>query len=110
MMFMIGQGERIQLLGEPEQDECLHCGEAREFQSQLKYSYGQFDALFGFVYNKRYELVCTTCSHGWRLNRRAAEQTYGKPRIPFLVEYGFAVLLGIIASVVVAAYFYRHAA
>ena len=108
MMFMIGQGERVQLLGDPEPGECAQCGEERQFQPRLRYSYGQFDALFGFVYNRRYELVCTSCHHGWRLNRQAAEETYGKPRIPFLVQYGVFVLLGLAAALLVGAYLYRH--
>ena len=110
MMFMVGQGERVQALGAAEIEHCPKCGEEREFFPQIKYSYGQFDLLFGFVYNRRYQLACSTCNHGWLLDARLAEQTYGRPAIPFHLQYGFFVLAGLAALVGSAAYLYRHAA
>lgn len=83
MMFMFGQGERVQVIGPPELAHCAKCEQDREFIPQLKYSYGQFDLLFGFVYGRRYQLACSACNHGWVLDARTARQTYGEPAIPF---------------------------
>ena len=74
MMFMIGQGERVVPVGEPEPQHCPRCEEERDFQPQLAYKYGEFDLLFGFVYGRRYQLACPECNHGWRLDRREAER------------------------------------
>ena len=74
MMFMIGQGERVVPVGEPEPQHCPRCDETRDFQPQVAYKYGEFDLLFGFVYGRRYQLACPECHHGWRLDRRQAEQ------------------------------------
>ena len=110
MMFMIGQGERILAIGPPEIEHCPKCEQEREFIPQLKYSYGQFDLLFGFVYNRRYQLACSACNHGWLLDARMAKQMYGKPSIPFLLQYGFLVLAALVSLVGAAAYFFRHSA
>ena len=110
MMFMVSQGERIQALGPPVVEHCPKCGDEREFVPQIQYSYGQFDLLFGFVYDRRYHLACPACNHGWLLDRRMAEQTYGRPELPFHLRYGVLVLAGLAALVGSAAYLYRHAA
>ncbi len=109
MMFMIGRGERIQALGPPVVEHCPKCGEERDFLPQLHYSYGQFDLVFGFVYERRYLVACPTCNHGWLLDRQTAEQTYGRPAIPFHLRYGWLVLAGLVA-LGSAAYLYRQAA
>lgn len=98
MMFMIGQGERVVSVGEPEPQHCPRCDETRNFQPQLAYKYGEFDLLFGFVYGRRYQLACPECHHGWRLDRRQAEQRYGKPDIPFRLRFGLILLLGLFAA------------
>ena len=106
---MIGQGERVQALGPCEKHQCPRCEEERDFTPQIRYSYGQFDLLFGFVYNRRYQLACSECNHGWILQPHAARELYGKPAIPFHLRYGLLVL-GALAGVVGAAvYFYGHA-
>jgi hypothetical protein len=98
MMFMIGQGGRTVSVGEPEPQHCPLCDEMRDFEPQFAYKYGEFDLLFGFVYGRRYQLACPACNHGWRLDRRQAEQRYGKPSIPFRLRFGFIILLGLCAA------------
>jgi hypothetical protein len=104
------QGEKVQTIGPHELEHCPECEQEREFVPQLKYSYGQFDLLFGFIYNRRYQLACSDANHGWILHAHTARQTYGKPSIPFHLQYGFVVLIGLAATVAAAAYLYRHAA
>lgn len=110
MMFLIGQGERTVDLGHAEPKHCPRCDEQTDFVTQLKYSFGQFDMLFGFVYNKRYQLACSQCNHGWILNTQAMEQSLERVPIPFHLRYGMFVLIGLAAVVAIAAYAYRHAA
>ena len=110
MMFMVGQGERIVEVGPPEPQHCLHCEEVTDFQPQLKYSYGEFDLLFGFIYGKTYQLACPQCNHGWRLDTKIMEQSLGKVPIPFHLRYGFLVLIGLAVALGTAAYYVRRAA
>ena len=108
MMFMIGQGERIVVVGPAETRHCPLCGEDRDFLPQLKYSFGEFDLLFGFVYNKRYQLACSECNHGWILDTKTMEAGLARSPIPFHLRYGFVVLLILTAALAAAAYAYRH--
>jgi len=108
-MLLIGQGERTQVIGPAEKEHCLRCDEEREFVPQLRYSYGQFNLIFGFIYDRRYLLACPECNHGWFLDRVAAEQLYRKPAIPFHLRYGWIVLIALACLVAAAAYGYRHA-
>ncbi|MGY3265545.1 hypothetical protein [Lysobacter sp. HA35] len=110
MMFVVGQGERVQTIGPPELTHCAKCEQEREFIPQLKYSYGQLDLLFGFVYGRQYRLLCPHCGHGWLLNRGPAEALYGKPAIPFRLPYGLVVLATLLALIGTAAYVHQHAA
>ncbi len=110
MMFMIGQGERIVPLGSPEQKYCPGCDQTTDFQTQLRYRFGEFDLLFGFFYAKRYQLACTRCNHGWIMDRKAVERTYGKGPIPARLRFGFVILLGAVAALGAAAYVIRTSA
>lgn len=107
-MFLIGQGERTVAVGPAEVKHCPRCEEETDFIPQLKYSFGQFDLLFGFVYNKRYQLACAQCHHGWILNTKAVERSLDRIPIPFHLRYGLLVLIGLAAAVALAAYAYRH--
>lgn len=107
MMFLVGQGECTVPVGPPEPQYCPRCEEVTDFQPQLKYKYGQFDLLFGFVYDKRYQLACPKCNHGWRLDKRSMEKNLGKLPIPFHLRYGFLILSGIFAALG-AAYMATH--
>jgi hypothetical protein len=104
MMFMIGQGERVVPVGSLEQRFCPGCKETADFQTQLRYKFGEFDLLFGFVYAKRYQLACTRCNHGWILDTKTVEKTHGKAPIPLRLRFGFVVLLAAIAVLGAAAH------
>lgn len=106
MMFMVGQGERTVAVGPAETRHCPRCDAERDFVPQLKYSFGQFDLLFGFVYNKRYQLACSECNHGWILDTRTMEAGLDRIPIPFHLRYGFIVLAAGLAMAVQA---YRDA-
>ena len=109
MMFMIGQGERTVPVGQPEPQHCPQCDEVTDFQPLLKYKFGQFDLLFGFVYDKRYQLACPQCNHGWHLDKRSMEQSIGKLPIPFHLRFGFGICLALVAALG-ATYMVTHAA
>lgn len=108
MMFMIGQGERTVAIGPAEPRDCPRCQQQTDFVPQLKYSYGEFDLLFGFVYNKRYQLACPQCGHGWILDTRQTERDLPRHPLLFRLRYGFLILAGLIAALGLAAYAYRH--
>jgi hypothetical protein len=110
MMFLIGQGERVVPVGPPEPQHCPHCEEVTDFQARLKYKFGQFDLLFGFVYGKRYQLACPQCNHGWLLDTKAVEQSLDRIPIPFHLRFGFFILFGLVAALGTAAYVARHPA
>ena len=82
--------------------------ELRAGSTRMMFMIGQFDLLFGFVYDKRYELVCPVCNGGWKLDPFAAERTFGKPEIPFHLRYGIWVLAALAVAVGTAAYLYRQ--
>ena len=109
MMFYIGQGERVVPIGPAQERHCPHCNEATQFEPQLKYKFGQFDLLFGFTYDKRYQLACQTCGHGWLLDTRATEADLDKSPIPLHLRFGFLILIVLAATLGTAAYFVRHA-
>lgn len=110
MMFLIGQGERVIDIGPAEPRHCPRCDEERAFVPQLKYSFGEFDVLFGFIYNKRYQLACPQCNHGWVLDTRETERRLGRVPVPFRLRYGIVMFVGFAAAIAVASYAYLHTA
>lgn len=108
MMFLIGQGERIVVVGAPESRYCPRCDEETDFVPHLKYSYGQLDLVFGFVYNKRYQLACPKCHHGWLLDTAVMERTLGCVPIPFHLRHGIPIFVALATALSVAVYAYRH--
>ena len=109
-MFLIGQGERTVVVGPAEPRDCPRCGEETDFVPQLKYSYGQFDVVFGFVYDKRYQLACPKCHHGWLLDTDIMERNLGRVPIPFHLRHGVPILVAFATALSVAVYAYRHGA
>ncbi len=108
MMFLIGQGERIVTVGPAEVRHCPRCDSEQAFVPQLRYSYGSFDVLFGFVYDKRYQLACPQCNHGWRLDTREMERQLGGVPIPARLRYGLWWLVGGIALLAIAVHYFQR--
>ena len=108
MMFMVGQGERVITVGPAEPRHCQKCAEVTDFVPQLKYSFGEFDLLFGFIYNKRYQLACMQCNHGWILDAKTVERELDRIPIPFRLRYGPAIFMGVAAALAMAVYAYRY--
>lgn len=108
-MFLIGQGERTVVVGPAEPQYCPRCETETAFIPQLKYSFGEFDVLFGFIYNKRYQLVCPQCNHGWILGTKEMERKLGGVPVPFRLRYGVVIFIGFAVAIAVASYAYRHA-
>lgn len=109
MMFLIGQGERVVDLGPPEPHDCPRCGERTQFQKQLRYKYGSFDMLFGFAYDKRYQLACLQCNHGWILDTKATERELGEVPIPFHLRRGFFILIVLAVLLAASVYAFKQA-
>jgi hypothetical protein len=86
-----------------EREYCQQCQQDQDFGLRLKYEYGHFYHLFGWVMSKQYQLVCPVCSHGWVLNSSTAEELIGRNPIPFYQRYGWIVLLVLVAIIGVAA-------
>ena len=103
-MIFFGQGERIVPYGTPEKHECPKCGGERMFQPRLRYKFGHVYALFGWVYNKRYELACLECEHGWVLDKNTEEAKLDQLPIPKHLQYGLmAFLLAMVSIAIIGA-------
>ena len=58
---------------------------------RLKYEYGHFYHLFGWVIKKQYPLTCPYRTHGWILNTANAEIPLERNPIPFHQRHGWLV-------------------
>ncbi len=76
-MILIGQQERVLIVGPTETHHCLRCQTESEFAPQLRYKMARIDLLFGLTYHRRYELACTRCGHGWVLDTDTMDQQLG---------------------------------
>lgn len=106
-MILWGWGERIIGFDLEEQQLCQHCGQDRAFKMRLKYEYGHFYHLFGWVIKKQYQLACVCCTHGWILNTASAESLLGRNPIPFHQRNGWWIMI-VLAIVVGVAAFVHH--
>ncbi len=52
-MILIGQQERVLIVGPTEAHHCLRCQTETEFAPQLRYKMARIDLLFGFTYQRR---------------------------------------------------------
>lgn len=102
-MILWGTSDWVLTFDLPQREHCQNCRQDQDFELRLKYEYGHFYHLFGFVMSKQYQLVCPVCTHGWLLNARAAEALIGRNPIPFYQRFGWLVLLALIAVVATAA-------
>lgn len=108
-MILWGWAERIVEFGIEERQHCTRCGEDRDFRMRLKYGYGHFYHLFGWVRHQQYQLVCPVCSHGWLLNRDSALGLVGRDPIPFYQRNGWLVMVALAIVIGIAACIHRHA-
>jgi hypothetical protein len=63
---------------------------------------------FGFVYQRRYELACTGCEHGWVLDTESMDQQLGGVPIPWRHRFGLPVMLVVVAGLAVAGWMWRQ--
>jgi hypothetical protein len=99
-MILFGDGERIVSFDVEDRRFCEKCAQERDFFVRLRYRYGHFYHLFGWVIDKQYQLACPTCTHGWILDSKSAEDSLGGNPIPFRQRSGW--LVGVILAHVVA--------
>jgi len=109
-MILWGWGERTVGFDIQEHQFCQNCGESRGFEIRLKYEYGHFYHLFGWVIKKQYQLACPSCTHGWILNTASAEGLLGHNPIPFHQRNGLVVMIALAVVIGVAVVVHRSAA
>lgn len=106
-MVLLGEGERIYGFDVGEREFCEHCRQQRDFGMRLKYRYGHFYHLFGWVIESQYQLVCPECEHGWLLNADRAKAMLGGNPIPFHQRSGGIVGIVLLHLLAIALLF-RH--
>ncbi|WP_155273467.1 hypothetical protein [Xanthomonas arboricola] len=109
-MILWGWGERVLTFDLAEHEHCQRCEQHQDFVLRLKYKYGHFYHLFGWVISKQYQLICPVCSHGWIVNASAAEAQIGRNPVPFHQRSGWIVMLALAAIIGFATVTYQHAA
>jgi hypothetical protein len=102
-MILFGDGERIVTFAVEERHHCECCARDVDFTMRLKYRYGHFYHLFGWVIRKQYQLVCPACEHGWMVNTASAEEILGGNPIPFHLRRGWIVGIVLLHLLAVAA-------
>ncbi|WP_369944141.1 hypothetical protein [Xanthomonas medicagonis] len=107
-MILWGWGERDVACGVEDRQFCARCAQERAFEMRLRYSYGHFYHLFGWVRERQYLLICPECHHGWLLNRASAEALLPSLPIPFHQRWGWLVML--VLAVLIAAAALLHGA
>jgi hypothetical protein len=82
---------------------CSHCGDARPFQIFLNYTYMHLYWIFGAVLRRKYIVACSTCSHGFILDKKQARNAVpantANP-VPFMQRWGLAVFAAGIALII----------
>lgn len=106
-MILWGTGGYVLNFDLSEREYCHKCEQDQDFILRLKYEYGHFYHLFGWVMSKQYQLVCPVCTHGWIVDARTAQTWIGGNPIPFHQRYGWLVMLVLAAIIGVAAVRYQ---
>lgn len=102
-MILFGDGERVVTFAVRERHFCERCACDVDFAMRLKYRYGHFYHLFGWVMRREYQLACPACKHGWTVNAKSAEAILGGDPIPFHQRHGWVVGLVMLHLLAVAA-------
>ena len=108
-MILWGWGERIIGFDLEDHQLCQNCGQERGFKMRLKYEYGHFYHLFGWVIKKQYQLACPSCTHGWILNTANAESLLDRNPIPFHQRNGWLVMIALAVVIGIAVAVHRSA-
>ncbi|HZH44906.1 MAG TPA: hypothetical protein VEY50_12565 [Lysobacter sp.] len=95
LLIPIGRAGRQLTFDAGEPHHCATCGEARDFQLRLLYEWGSLFYLPVCVTERRYQLVCPVCQHGWVVERRSAEAVLGGDPIPWRHRNGWMILTAI---------------
>ncbi|UWX04108.1 hypothetical protein H1235_01255 [Pseudoxanthomonas sp. NC8] len=101
-MIIWGSGGDIVPLGAAGTQHCATCESAREFRDVLNYRYAHVWYLFAWVTEKAYVTACSVCGRGVRHDSKAFEAKLGRTPIPAYRRFGGLVLLGLVATVVLA--------
>ncbi|ACF53116.1 hypothetical protein [Stenotrophomonas maltophilia] len=107
-MILIGQHERVVTVGPTEAHHCLRCQTETEFAPQLRYRMARIDLLFGFTYQRRYELACSRCGYGWVLDTDTMDQQLGGVPIPWRHRFGLPLMLVVVVGLALSGWLWRH--
>ncbi|VUL72092.1 hypothetical protein [Stenotrophomonas maltophilia] len=107
-MILIGQQERVVVVGPTEAHHCLRCQTETEFAPQLRYKMARIDLLFGLTYHRRYEPACCRCGHGWVLDTETMDQQLGGVPIPWRHRFGLPLMLVLVAGLAALGWLWRH--
>ncbi|KAG0733069.1 hypothetical protein G6F24_018961 [Rhizopus arrhizus] len=64
--------------------------------------------LFGFAYQRRYELACTRCEPGWLLDTATLDQQLGGVTNPWRHRFGLPLMLVVVAGLALLVWLWRH--
>lgn len=103
-MIIWGSGGKAVDLGKVKVCSCETCEKERPFHLLLQYRYVHLYWL-RWVTKKKYHLACSVCNRGWELDTKEVESKFEKSPIPFMTRYGWAFLVGGIATIIFIASF-----
>jgi hypothetical protein len=94
-MIFYGWGRKSLPMANIGDATCSHCGDVRAFRVLVNYSYMHLYWIFGAVLRRKYIVACSTCSHGFFIDKKQVNDTLPKTvsnPIPFMQQWGLAVL------------------
>jgi hypothetical protein len=94
-MIFYGWGRKSVPLAEIGVAQCSHCNETRAFRVLLNYTYMHLYWIFGLVLRRRYIVACSTCNHGFFIDKRKLNEAVPMPAsnpVPFMDRWGLAML------------------
>jgi hypothetical protein len=102
-MIFYGWGRKSVPLAEIGTAQCSHCNQTRAFRVLLNYSYMHLYWIFGLVLRRKYIVACSTCSHGFLIDKKQLNEAIPKHAanpVPFMQRWGLAVFAAAIALVI----------
>lgn len=100
MILFFGSGSQTVRLGPCGSEYCSNCNAQRNFDMHFFYDYVVIQLAFGYLRDWGYFAHCQTCGIGTRLELNQVNPQYRNIRIPFMLRYGWIVLILLIIAMV----------